>query len=218
MRRLVRGGLLGLIGLACAGLSGGLWAQVAVGGAAPAAAAAALPAVAPSGAKIFPLAEMRRGLHGGAYTGFEGGTPEPMAVEILGVLKDAIGPGQGMILARLHGEKPEYTGVVAGMSGSPVYLDGRLAGAISYRIGQFSKEPICGITPIEQMLQVRDGQVGGRMRVASSGDGGQEQGELQKQIPCGNDNQGGTSLRVSAGSGEVQPIETALVFGGFSRE
>jgi hypothetical protein len=62
-----------------------------------------------------------------------------------------------MILARLHGEKPEYTGVVAGMSGSPVYIDGRLVGALSYRIGQFSKEPIAGITPIESMLQVRDG-------------------------------------------------------------
>src|SRR6202043_1744628 len=99
----------------------------------------------------------RRGLHGVAYTVFEGVNPEPMQVEILGVLKDAIGPGQDMILARLTGEKPEYTGVVAGMSGSPVYIDGRLAGALSYRIGQFSKEPIAGITPIEAMFAVRDG-------------------------------------------------------------
>src|ERR1035437_3658799 len=177
MLRLVRGGLLGLIGLACAGPGGSLWAQVAVGGGAPAAAAAALPAVAPSGAKIFPLAEMRRGLRGGAYTVFEGVTPEPMEVEILGVLKDAIGPGQDMILARLHGEKPEYTGVVAGMSGSPGYIDGRLVGAIGYRIGQFSKEPICGITPIEQMLEVRDGQARGGVKLA----GADKQG--QKQIP-----------------------------------
>src|SRR5213076_3326324 len=88
---------------------------------------------------------------------FEGVNPEPMQVEILGLLKDALGPGQDMILARLHGDKPEYTGVVAGMSGSPVYIDGRLVGALSYRIGQFSKEPIAGITPIESMLQVRDG-------------------------------------------------------------
>ncbi len=92
-----------------------------------------------------------------AYTVFEGVTPEPMEVEILGVLNDAIGPGQDMILGRLKGEKPEYTGVVAGMSGSPVYVDGRLVGALAYRIGQFSKEPICGITPIEQMFEVRDG-------------------------------------------------------------
>ena len=61
-----------------------------------------------------------------------------------------------MILARLHGSKPEYTGVVAGMSGSPVYIGGRLVGALSYRIGQFSKDPIAGITPIEQMFEVRD--------------------------------------------------------------
>ena len=55
-----------------------------------------------------------------------------------------------------HGAKPEYTGVVDGMSGSPVYIDGKLVGALSYRIGQFTKEPIAGITPIEQMLEVRD--------------------------------------------------------------
>ncbi len=99
-------------------------------------------------------------MKGVAYTVFEGVNPEPMQVEILGVLKDALGPGQDMILARLHGDKPEYTGVVAGMSGSPVYIDGRLVGALSYRIGQFSKEPIAGITPIESMLQVRDGDGG----------------------------------------------------------
>src|ERR1035441_5081582 len=186
MLRLVRGGLLGLIGLACAGSGGSLWAQVAVGGIA---AAAALPAVAPSGAKIFPLAEMRRGLHGVAYTVFEGVTPEPMEVEILGVLKDAIGPGQDMILARLHGEKPEYTGVVAGMSGSPVYIDGRLAGALSYRIGQFSKEPICGITPIEQMFEVRDGQAAGGERLAEVG--GKADSSPFDKLRVRNDNQVG---------------------------
>jgi hypothetical protein len=116
-----------------------------------------MPAAAPALTKFFPLAEVKRGMKGVAYTVFEGVNPEPMQVEILGILKDALGPGQDMILARLHGDKPEYTGVVAGMSGSPVYIDGRLVGALSYRIGQFSKEPIAGITPIESMLQVRDG-------------------------------------------------------------
>jgi hypothetical protein len=75
-------------------------------------------------------------------------------VQILGLLHNALGPGQDMILARLEGNKPEYTGVVAGMSGSPVYIDGKLLGALSYRIGAFSKEPIAGITPIGQMLEV----------------------------------------------------------------
>ncbi len=117
-----------------------------------------MPAAAPAVTKFFPLSEVKRGMRGVAYTVFEGVNPEPMQVEILGVLKDALGPGQDMILARLHGDKPEYTGVVAGMSGSPVYIEGRLVGALSYRIGQFSKEPIAGITPIEPMLQVRDGE------------------------------------------------------------
>jgi hypothetical protein len=112
--------------------------------------------VQPVNAEPFPLADVHRGLHGTAWTVFEGTDPEPMDVEILGRLKDAIGPGQDMILARLHGTKPEFTGVVAGMSGSPVYIDGKLLGALAYRIGQFSKEPICGITPIGSMLQVRD--------------------------------------------------------------
>lgn len=79
-----------------------------------------------------------------------------MQVEILGILRGARGPGHDMILAQLHGAKPEYTGVVAGMSGSPVYVGDKLLGSLSYRIGQFSKEPIAGITPIEQMLEVRD--------------------------------------------------------------
>ena len=91
-----------------------------------------------------------------AWTVFKGNTPEPMEVEILGVLRGARGPGHDMILAQLHGAKPEYTGVVAGMSGSPVYIGKRLLGSLSFRIGQFSKDPIAGITPIAQMLEVRD--------------------------------------------------------------
>ncbi|MGD0446480.1 MAG: hypothetical protein ABSA39_21290, partial [Edaphobacter sp.] len=121
-------------GLAVAGLlSGGMWAQAPVSVGATSADTAssswssmALPAAAPAVTRVLPLEEVKRGMRGVAYTVFEGVNPEPMPVEILGVLKDALGPGQDMILARLHGEKPEYTGVVAGMSGSPVYIDGRL--------------------------------------------------------------------------------------------
>src|ERR1019366_1581351 len=177
MQKHVRGGLLGLIAVTCVGLGSNVSAQAT--GSATAAIAIGSPAMAaaaPIGGKIFPLADVHRGLHGVAYTVFEGVTPEPMEVEILGVLTDAIGPGQDMILGRLKGAKPEYTGVVAGMSGSPVYIDGKLVGALSYRIGQFSKEPICGITPIEQMFEVRDGQPARRMRVASAGADEQEEG------------------------------------------
>src|SRR5690349_19981815 len=84
--------------------------------------------------------DVRPGVHGVAYTAFEGTQPESMDVEILGILHDMAGPKADIILARLHGKKVEYTGVVAGMSGSPVYIDGKLVGAISYRIGEFSKE------------------------------------------------------------------------------
>ena len=155
-----------------------------------------LPAGPPKETVIFPLSEVKRGLRGVAYTVFEGVTPEPMEVEILGLLKNALGPEQDMILARLHGTKPEYTGVVAGMSGSPVYIDGRLVGALSYRIGQFSKEPIAGITPIERMLELRDDALETHVSEARHG----------------------APLSVAGIAGEATTIETPLVFGGFSQE
>lgn len=108
----------------------------------------------PSSGGIFPLGEVHRGMTATAWTVFSGTKPEPMGVEILGVLRNARGPHQDLILARLTGSKAEYTGVVEGMSGSPVYIGKRLLGSLSYRIGQFSKEPIAGITPIEEMLAV----------------------------------------------------------------
>jgi hypothetical protein len=74
-------------------------------------------------------------MRGVAYTVFQGTKPEPMDVEVLGVLKNANGPKGDVILVRLGGAKAEYTGVVAGMSGSPVYLNGKLAGALAFRIG-----------------------------------------------------------------------------------
>ena len=93
-------------------------------------------------------------MRGVAYTVFEGVKPESMDVEVLGVLHNMNGPKGNIILIRLHGQKVEYTGVVAGMSGSPVYLDGKLAGALAFRIGEFSKEPIAGVTPIADMLEI----------------------------------------------------------------
>src|SRR6201984_3820940 len=69
-----------------------------------------MPATAPAVTKFFPLSEVKRGMKGVAYTVFEGVNPEPMQVEILGILRDALGPGQGMILARLDGAKAECGG------------------------------------------------------------------------------------------------------------
>src|SRR5437588_12106590 len=100
------------------------------------------------------VTQIHAGMRGVAYTVFQGTKPEPMTVEVLGVLKNANGPKGDIILVRLGGTKAEYTGVVAGMSGSPVYFDGKLAGAIAFRIGEFSKEPIAGVTPINEMLEI----------------------------------------------------------------
>src|SRR5215469_18979332 len=83
---------------------------------------------------IMTVDEVRPGMKGVAYTVFQGTQPETMEVEVLGVLKNMLGPKSDLILVRLRGEKPEFTGVVAGMSGSPVYVDGKMLGAISYRI------------------------------------------------------------------------------------
>jgi len=101
-----------------------------------------------------PVSQIHTGMRGYALTVFEGIKPESMDVEVLGVLRNMNGPKGNIILVRLHGAKVEYTGVVAGMSGSPVYLDGKLAGALAFRIGEFSKEPIAGVTPIADMLEI----------------------------------------------------------------
>ena len=98
-----------------------------------------------------PVAEIRPGMIGIGRTVFEGTRVEEFQVRILGVIENVIGARRNLILARLEGGPLANTGVIAGMSGSPVYIDGRLIGAVSYALGSFSKEPIAGITPIGEM-------------------------------------------------------------------
>jgi hypothetical protein len=105
---------------------------------------------------IFPLSQVQPGMKGVAYTIFTGDEIEKVDLVVLGVLHDALGPKQDIILVQLLGEKAEHTGVVAGMSGSPVYFDGKLAGALSLKLGAFTKEAIGGVTPIENMLDVQN--------------------------------------------------------------
>jgi hypothetical protein len=138
-----------------------------------------------------------------------------MEVEILGILRGGRGPGEDMILAQLHGAKPEYTGVVAGMSGSPVYVGKKLLGSLSYRIGQFSKDPIAGITPIEQMLEVRNIPIGQGMDLAQGGQTPKLAADALAEAVGG-------SLGIKAGSGlqvsdtMFQAMETPLVMSGFA--
>ena len=114
------------------------------------------PVAEPPGAGPAPImkaSEIRPGMKGVAWTAFRGSAPEPIPVEIIGLWKNAWGPRQDVILARLGGEAAR-TNVAGGMSGSPVYIDGKLIGAISLRLSVFSPDAICGITPIELMLEV----------------------------------------------------------------
>ena len=99
-----------------------------------------------------PLSDVRKGMKGYGLTVFEGTSVEKFDVEILGVLNN-IGPGQNLILARVDHPVVARAGIIAGMSGSPVFVDGKVIGALAYA-WQFSKEPVAGITPIEEMLKI----------------------------------------------------------------
>jgi hypothetical protein len=162
--------------------------------------------------QTIPVGEIHAGMHGVAYTVFQGTKPEAMGVEVLGILQNANGPKGDIILVRLSGEKAEYTGVVAGMSGSPVYLDGKLAGALAFRIGEFSKEPIAGVTPIAEMLEINamdrspgNGTVNAKAGVnAPSKTSGPGLGEVPSDA-SGKDY-----------ASYLKPIEAPLVFSGFS--
>jgi len=98
-----------------------------------------------------PVSELRTGMVGVGRTVFNGTRVEEFKVQVLGVIENVMAPQRNLILARLDGGPLAEAGVIAGMSGSPVYIDGRLIGAVSYALGSFSKEPIAGITPIEEM-------------------------------------------------------------------
>ena len=115
-------------------------------------AAAMLSATPLAQTATMPLDQVRPGMIGVGRTVFAGTTLEDFKVEILGVMRNVLAPKRDLILARLEGGPLAHTGVIAGMSGSPVYIDGKLIGAVSYSLGQFSKEPIAGITPIAEMV------------------------------------------------------------------
>lgn len=105
----------------------------------------------PATTALMPVDEVRPGMVGVGRTVFEGAELRDFKVHVLGVLRNIQGPRRDLILARLEGEPLADTGVAQGMSGSPVYIDGRLVGAVSYSIGSFPKEAIAGITPIAEM-------------------------------------------------------------------
>ena len=104
---------------------------------------------------ILPLDQVKAGMKGKGRSVFKGSQIEEFDVEILGVLKN-IEPKKSIILAKLRGGILGDTGVISGMSGSPVYVDGKLIGAVAYSMGTFVKEPIAGITPIGEMISISE--------------------------------------------------------------
>jgi len=160
--------------------------------------ALSLLAALPDSNEVLPLDQVRVGMQGYAYTIFAGNQVEKFDLEVLGVMPNFLGPKQSIILVQLKGPKVEHTGVVAGMSGSPVYLEGKLAGALSLRLGIFAKEPIAGVTPIEDVLlpPVQ----------ALTAQAAPQQWELPKDALARN---------TVPGASELQPIETPLIFSGF---
>ncbi len=151
--------------------------------------------------EILKLSEVKRGMKGYAWTVFQGTEPEAFPVEVIGIWKNALGPRQDVILAKLGG-RVERTNVAGGMSGSPVYIDGKLAGAIALRVSVFSPDAICGITPIESMLEVsefdesrpRDARTPDKVVARDSF---RVPGEFVAQAPV------------------MTPVETPLIFSGF---
>jgi hypothetical protein len=108
---------------------------------------------APPQDDIFPLGRVQPGMRGTVYTVMQGNEIVPIEAEIYGVLHDFIGPKKDLIVGKLVDERTKFTGAVHGMSGSPLYLEGKVAGALSYRLTQFEKEGWCGFTPIADMIE-----------------------------------------------------------------
>jgi hypothetical protein len=162
----------------------------------------------------FPLSSVQPGLKGVAYTIFSGDQVEQIDLEVIGVLKNALGPKQDVILVRLLGDKVEKTGVVAGMSGSPVYIDGKLAGALSLKLGIFTKEAIGGVTPIENMMDVETSSLPAPT-TATALSPNADKSAFPARVPLSDD----LARRINAGAGQYLIwIETPLISTGLYPE
>jgi hypothetical protein len=169
--------------------------------------------------EIFPLSQIKPGMKGEALTIFAGDQVEKFELVVIGVMPNFLAPKESIILVQLLGPKLEHTGVVAGMSGSPVYIDGKLAGALSLKLGTFSKEPLAGVTPIESILSLPTGQP-----PAIRADSEQQPSlavTMASSLQMGSrfDMPSDWASRSGAPGGSfLTPIASPLVFSGFSAE
>ena len=179
-----------------------------------------VPFPAQAAVELIRLEDIRPGMTGEGVTVFAGERLETFKVEILGVLRN-FGPQQNMILARLAGGPLAETGIIAGMSGSPVYIGGKLAGAVAYGF-PFSKEPIAGITPIEEMIAATATPVArrkvGALHFPLTPEKLESALSIERPIPIQ-----GTSLVAAEGLSpylgrELSPIATPVALHGFTRD
>ncbi|SRR5579883_1382182 len=148
--------------------------------------------------EILPLKDVKPGMQATAWTVFTGTEPEPVPIEVIGVWKGQLGPKQDVILAKMLG-KAKDTNVAAGMSGSPVYFNGKLMGAVALRFSVFSPDAICGITPIERMLEIEDFD---QSRPSDA--------RTPEKITAER------AAAIQTPQGSLMPIDTPLVLSGFS--
>ena len=164
---------------------------------------------APQTPQTIPLSQIKPGMHGVAYTIYEGDQVEKIDLVVLGVLENALGPKEDVILVQLLGDKAEHDGVVAGMSGSPVFIEGKLAGALSLKLGIFTREAIGGVTPIASMLDVEKAPPTPAPMPAGPVNEPTET-EVAARVPLPSE-----FSAASAGAGQyLVPIETPLITGG----
>jgi hypothetical protein len=167
--------------------------------------------------EIFPLSQIKPGMKGEALTIFAGDQVEKFDLVVIGVMPNFLAPKESIILVQLVGSKVEHTGVVAGMSGSPVYIDGKLVGALSLKLGIFAKEPLAGVTPIENILSLPKVQPAS-IRAGGAADDTFAEGAaawprmgMKFELP----NEWASRSGLSGGS-FLTPIDSPLVFSGFS--
>lgn len=170
--------------------------------------------------EIMPLSQVKPGMKGVAYSIFAGDQIEKFDLVVLGILPDLVGPREPIILVQLLGEKVERTGVVAGMSGSPVYIDGKLVGALSLKFGSFTKDPLGGVTPFQNMLEVTPPAQRPPATTANAAPSVTDSPSIPRyELPDSFFNGGQWSKSDSAafsGGAYLTPIQTPLVFSGIN--
>ncbi|MBI1763039.1 MAG: hypothetical protein HYR56_16555 [Acidobacteria bacterium] len=179
----------------------------------------------PSADQFFPIEQVKPGMRAVGYTVFEGSEPRKFELQILGVMKGFPSPGQNAVLSKLLGEEFQHIGVFAGISGSPVYIDGKLLGAIAFGY-PFAKDAIGGITPIQQMVEVFEqkqlekGQPGNKPRPVSFSEiaFNENSTELKSFVERMNRPNSGAQAVSGPGNQMLAPLAAPLAITGVSPE